>query len=84
MQILLASPHDIRLSSEPSRREVMYQKFRLMREGQIMPTVVKQLELKDTGFFYETDLDHPEAFHLSDALIKAAQELDWPSVQVTF
>jgi hypothetical protein len=85
MKIVLASPHDIRLSKEPMASDVRYQKARLLKEGQIEPTVVKQLR-PDTedGCLYRVDLEHDEAFHLSDAQIKAAQELDWPTVQVTF
>jgi hypothetical protein len=84
MQIQLASPHDIKLSREPWAREVRHQKERLLKEGQIEPTVVRLIDSDKYGFLYEIDLDHDEAFHYSNEQIKAAQELDWPSVQVTF
>jgi hypothetical protein len=85
MQIVLASPFDIRINRRTRQREVEYQKQRLLREGQIMPTVVRKLEDNDpSSFLYEIDEEHPDAFHLSSELIQAAVDLDWPTVQVTF
>lgn len=85
MQIVLASPFDIRITRSVMMRDVKYQRDRLLREGQVMPTVVKQLpDAHPSGCIYEIDEEHEEAFHLSSELVRAAQELDWPTVQVTF
>lgn len=84
MIIKLASPHDIQVTYEPSAREVRYQKERLVKEGQIMPTVVKVITEPGEPQMYQTDLDHDEAFHLADAQIRAAQDLGWKTVQVTY
>lgn len=76
MSVRLVRPEEIVLGTDPSRRDVEYQKNRLLREGQIEPVLLIRDELI-------CDTLGPYGNVHAEAIVCAAHELGWDSILVT-
>lgn len=67
---------------QTNARDVRHQVKRLEKEGQIEP-VRALIKTNSTDTYLELDRNHSDFWHYSDALIGAAQELEWDSILVS-
>lgn len=75
-KIYYVNPHEVMVTSNYVKRDVLYQKQLLQRQGQIVPLLCKKNASDD---WVVSNKDYP----YSGAQVRAARELGWETIIIT-